>query len=75
VSGDELPRDFCLAVIGHPGWDTHVDADARYALCLTFEVLQGDIDLHADVEVALEELRTEIGSLPIVIPSSGSQTR
>jgi hypothetical protein len=69
VSGDDLPRDFCLAVIGHPGWDTHVAANARYSLCVTFEILQGDLDLHADVEVALEELRAEIGSLPIEIPS------
>jgi len=57
--------------VGHPGWDTHITADARYSLCITFEILEGEIDLHADVEAALVELRTEIGSLPIQLPRVG----
>ena len=65
VSGDEMPTDFCIAVVGHPGWDKQLDASAPYGLCVTFEVTGGDIDLHADVEIALEELRVELGSLRI----------
>lgn len=68
LAGDELPRDFCLAIVGHPGWDTHISADAPYALCVTFEVLSGSIDLHAEVEVALDELRVELGQLRIQVP-------
>lgn len=75
ISGDELPRDFCLAVVGHPGWDTHAEADAPYALCVTFEVLKGDIDLHADVEVALEELRVELGRLRVQVLESLVRSR
>jgi hypothetical protein len=51
VSGDDLPSDFCIAVVGHPGWDTRLEAKVPYALCVTFDVLGEEIDLHADVEV------------------------
>lgn len=73
VSGDNLPADFCIAVVGHPGWDHRVDADAPYALCVTFEVMAGDIDLHADVEIALEELRVELGELRVQVPGGDAR--
>lgn len=73
VSGDDLPTDFCIAVVGHPGWDRRADADAPYALCVTFEVMAGDIDLHADVEIALEELRVGLGELPVQVPGGDAR--
>jgi hypothetical protein len=69
ISGDELPKDFCIAVVEHPGWDQHLDASAMYGLCVTFEVLSGDIDLYSEIEIALDELRTELGSLRVHIPA------
>jgi hypothetical protein len=72
VSGDELPKDFCIAVVGHPGWDRQLEASVPYALCVTFDVLGENIDLHNDVEVALDELRVELGSLRVRVPVSSS---
>ncbi len=72
VSGDELPKDFCIAVIGHPGWDRRLEASAPYALCVTFDVLGENIDLHNDIEVALDELRLELGSLRVRVPVSNA---
>lgn len=68
VPGDDLPKDFCIAVVGHPGWDRRLDAGAPYALCVTFDVQGENFDLHNDIEVGLDELRLELGSLRVQVP-------
>lgn len=65
IRGDELPEDFCIAVLGHPGWDQRPDAKAKYCLCVTLELLGGkvgDLNLYEEIELGLEEI--EVG-LPL----------
>jgi hypothetical protein len=52
----ELPDDFCVAVIGHQGWDKHPDATANYGLVISFEAVNNDIEIYSRIEVAIENL-------------------
>lgn len=52
----ELPNDFCVAVIGHQGWDKHPDATANYSLVISFEALNNDIEIYSSIETSIENL-------------------
>ncbi|MFA5504668.1 MAG: S8 family peptidase [Vulcanimicrobiota bacterium] len=55
----QLPEDFCLAVIGHRGWSKcELDA-AKYALAISFEALDGDLEIYQPIRVALDNVRIQ----------------
>jgi hypothetical protein len=62
----KLPEEFCIAVIGHKGWSTNGEHVAKYAMCVSFEAINGDVDIYApfaQVEIPLDteqEIETEI---------------
>lgn len=62
----ELPTDFCIAVIGHQGWDKHPDATANYSLVISFEAVNNDLEIYSNIETAVkalisqQEVQTEI---------------
>ena len=60
VKSNQLPDDFCIAVVGHKGWSRDPDSSARYALAVSFEALGRDIPVYEEVRVAVERLQTEI---------------
>jgi hypothetical protein len=63
IRGDDLPEHFCIAVVGHPGWDQRPDAVARYCLCVTIELLKGsagELSLYQEIEALNVELPVEI---------------
>jgi hypothetical protein len=63
IAGDELPKHFCIAVVGHPGWDQRPDASARYCLCVTIELLQGsvgELGLYHEIEALNVGLPVEV---------------
>ncbi len=39
VKSHSLPKDFCIAVIGHEGWSKDPDTTANYAIAVSFEIL------------------------------------
>jgi len=57
----ELPRDFCIAVVGHEGWNRHRDAIAPYALCISIEALDQAVPVHAQISLGVNELQVELG--------------
>jgi hypothetical protein len=60
VKSNQLPDDFCIAVVGHRGWSYDPDSSARYALTVSFEVVGKQIKIYEDVRVAVERLRADI---------------
>lgn len=62
----KLPAEFCIAVVGHKGWDMNGDFPAQYAMCVSFEAINRDMDIYeafADIEVPVEnesEIESEI---------------
>lgn len=60
VKSNQLPDDFCIAVVGHAGWSHDPDSSARYALAVSFEVLGQEMPIYDPVRVAVEQLQSEI---------------
>ena len=57
VKSNTLPNDFCIAVIGHPGWSHDPDSTARYTLAVTFEILGQEIAIYEPLRTAVIELQ------------------
>lgn len=52
----QLPVDFCIAVVGHNGWDKDPDAFAKYALVVTFEVVGQEVEIYEQISIGIEAL-------------------
>jgi hypothetical protein len=59
VKSNALPDNFCIAVVGHPGWSRDPDSAARYTLAVTFEILGREIAIYEPLRTAVIELQTQ----------------
>lgn len=48
VPAYSLPEEFMIAVVGHPGWDKDPEAEAKFALVVSFESLDQSIPVYAE---------------------------
>jgi hypothetical protein len=60
VKSYELREAFCIAVVGHEGWNNDPDASVPYSLVVSFEAINANVPVYspmaqAQVEVAIEE--------------------
>ncbi len=60
VKSFELTEAFCIAVVGHEGWNNDPDAEAPYSLVISFEAIESNIPIYtpfveAQVEIELEQ--------------------
>jgi hypothetical protein len=67
VKSFELREAFCIAVVGHEGWNNDPDAEAPYSLVISFEAIASDIPIYtpfveAQVEIKLDQ-QVEINSI------------
>ncbi|CAN5407337.1 hypothetical protein BH09SUM1_BH09SUM1_11950 [soil metagenome] len=63
VKSNALPEHFCLAVVGHEGWNHDPDAGAKYCLAVTLEIQGQEIPIYDPLRVAVEELQAEVGNI------------
>lgn len=63
VKSNALPEHFCIAVVGHEGWNHDPDATAQYCLAVTLEIQGQEITIYDPLRVAIEELQAEIGDI------------
>lgn len=64
LSANELPEEFAIAVRAHVGWN-HKEGGglAQYCLAVSFESLDLDLPIYADIETAIRgEIQTEAGT-------------
>jgi Subtilase family len=65
VKSFELREAFCIAVVGHEGWNNDPDAEAPYSLVISFEALASNIPIYTtfvEAQVQLEvKQEVEIG--------------
>ncbi|MDR3719106.1 MAG: S8 family peptidase [Bryobacteraceae bacterium] len=57
VKSNTLPKDFCVAVVGHQGWSRDPDSTASYSLAVTFEILGQEIPIYDALRTAVIELQ------------------
>ena len=52
VKSNQLPEEFCIAVIGRKGWETKTSIEIPYAVTISFEVLnaENNIELYQSVQ-------------------------
>ena len=62
MKSHQLPADFCIGVIGHPGWDKDPDAVAKYALSVTFEVVNQELEIYDEISASVAAL-VEVGEI------------
>ncbi|MCC7315428.1 MAG: S8 family peptidase [Planctomycetes bacterium] len=60
VKSNTLPEHFCIAVVGHEGWNHDPDSTAQYCLAVTLEIQGQEIAIYDPLRVAIEELQAEI---------------
>lgn len=53
VRSHDLPPDFCIAVVGHPGWDPSPASKANYALAVSFEAVNQDLPVYTPIRDAI----------------------
>jgi hypothetical protein len=63
VKSNALPEHFCIAVIGHEGWNHDPDATAKYCLAVTLEIQGQEISIYDPLRIAVEDLQAEIGEI------------
>lgn len=63
VKSNALPESFCIAVVGHEGWNRDPDATAQYCLAVTLEIQGQEIVIYDPLRLAVEELQAEIGEV------------
>lgn len=60
IAPQQFAEEFSIAVIGHMGWDKNLEVETPYSLCLSFEIINSDINIYnilaeAQVEVDIEQ--------------------
>lgn len=59
VKSHDLPEDFLIGVVGHPGWDNANQYPANFALVVSFEAVNNDIEIYEDVRVLVDQMRIQ----------------
>lgn len=60
VKSYELPESFCIAVVGHTGWNQDSNAEVPFALAVSFEAVNSSIDVYTSFVEAEAKARTEV---------------
>ncbi|MGK7896858.1 MAG: S8 family peptidase, partial [Xenococcus sp. (in: cyanobacteria)] len=56
----DLRESFCLAVVGHEGWNNDPDANVPYSLVVSFEAVNSEIPIYLEVAKAQIEIDNKI---------------
>jgi len=60
VKSYELREGFCIAVVGHPGWNQDSNAEVPFALAVSFEAVNSGIDVYTSfVEAEVKAIQAE----------------
>ncbi|MGK7899922.1 MAG: S8 family peptidase [Hormoscilla sp.] len=66
VKSFELRESFCIAVVGHQGWNNDPDASVPYSLVVSFEAIQANVPIYQEISSAQVQMevvdRVEIKS-------------
>jgi hypothetical protein len=60
VKSFDLRESFCIAVVGHQGWNNDPEAQAPYSLVVSFEAIQSNIPIYAlFAEIQVDALQVQ----------------
>ncbi len=58
IEPQQFAEEFSIAIIGHLGWDKNLENETKYALCVSFEVLESEVNVYqllAEAQVEVEQ--------------------
>ncbi len=71
VSSNKLPDEFCIAVVGHSGWDKDLKSETPYSLVVSFEALDTNVSIYQQFEVENRiEIEQEVNIHNELIPNN-----
>jgi hypothetical protein len=47
----QLTESFCIAVVGHKGWEKDIRKSIPYSIAVSFEALNKDLEIYEDIRV------------------------
>lgn len=59
VKSYDLREAFCIAVVGHEGWNNDPNAEAPYSLVISFEAVSSDVPIYASFAKAQVSIEIE----------------
>jgi Subtilase family len=59
IDSFKLPKELCIAVVGHKGWEKDIKMEVPYAIAVSFEVLNSEINLYEMIRME-NEITTEV---------------
>lgn len=59
IEPQQFANEFSLAIIGHFGWDKNLENETSYALCVSFEVLDAEMNIYELIAQAQIEIEPE----------------
>lgn len=61
VESNKLGQEFCVAVTAHQGWDNNPETEIPYAIAVSFESINKDVEVYESIRVENEvEIREEV---------------
>ncbi len=66
ISSNQLAESFYIAVVGHPGWDQSGNDQVPYALAVTFEAVDQDVEIYQ----SMVRINQQIGQLEVEVRQS-----
>lgn len=65
VSSNALPENFCIAINAHKGWSQDPDTEAKFALAVSFESINLELEIYEILRVSVDELQAELAELEL----------
>ena len=59
IPSHQLSKSFCIAVLSHNGWDKSMNDKLPYALAVSFEAVDQDIEIYQSM-LQVNQLETEL---------------
>ena len=54
IESNQLPPEFCIAIVGHKGWEKDLKAEVPYAVAVSFEAIEKDIEIYEQIRIENE---------------------
>ena len=59
IEPHQFAEEFSIAIVGHFGWDKNLESETPYALCVSFEVMDAEMNIYELLAQAQVEIEPE----------------
>ena len=59
IEPQKFADEFSIAIVGHFGWDKNLESETPYALCVSFEVMDAEMNIYELLAQAQVEIEPE----------------